>query len=933
MRKIRLLIAIIILGLSSKNNIYAQTGEINMMEKYQTAIKNLYSGLDEAKIHTGILMERAIPITNIECFNATDTCWYTTASDWVNSYMQIYYGHLNPDEFYLDTNLLKYPQNETINNEIPFGILFYDYNTFSEEALKNGYIEFDTINSIISDISGHGINPYDINTCFVASPLIRKVITGTYTFNISNDLFLSNKFTDFDNISIDFGDGSGFKQIYLGSFNIVNYMDPGTKEILVIAQKGDLAYHAKATLNVVETITGKSGFSPDFGPEDFEDGNSSGITAEYAEWYACDNDSKEIRKPYVIVSGYDPDDKNRFEDEDYKINLYRVANRSGYLDKLREDGYDIILYRSKNSLKSIISNAKNLVAFIEDINSRKTSDNELVVVGASMGGIVVRYALTYMEYNNIDHQTKLFISMDSPQLGANVPLGFQHMFNGVAEVLKDLFPLWVDIDDAVNKKMLDGTAAKQMLLYHYTETSNNRAYPSSSRVSYLSNLQSIGNFPQDCRTIAISQGSGIGTTQGFSSGTKVLEKDAAYTGGGLGAFTNMRLEFEVRSVPNNSLATIFKMKVSWQVCVRIWVPFKWITVCDTPPGFPTVTLTKKVQYTKPYDNAPGSKQGFHNLKVLKSDEPMVAGIGMDEIITFMENAGYFWHDNHYDCFIPTFSSLALNTSNPHIHAKNFLKSKSNVIELNDNTYFNFDGENTSLFDVLYLENINNSHIYHPHNKEGAFSRSMLSFMSNETSPDNLTIENMEVSDGQAKTYEARNSITIGENIDDLDENNGKIIVHNGAKLTLSANNSVTVKPGFEAYSGSEVHIKPDAPCYCSDKSVETAQAPPKYYTTPTVNETKSNVNTSEESLELYELVKEFSKPIVIYPNPAKDNLYISSDKKINKLKLYDVQGKLILKKNFERKEVLNISHLKSGTYFIEIIQENGEKVVEKIIKQ
>ena len=53
------------------------------------------------------------------------------------------------------------------------------------------------------------------------------------------------------------------------------------------------------------------------------------------------------------------------------------------------------------------------------------SSNQIVLIGPSMGGLVSRYALASMEKNNIPHNTRLWVSYDSPHLGANIPISAQ----------------------------------------------------------------------------------------------------------------------------------------------------------------------------------------------------------------------------------------------------------------------------------------------------------------------------------------------------------------------------------------------------------------------------------------------------------------------------------------------------------------------------
>ncbi len=67
----------------------------------------------------------------------------------------------------------------------------------------------------------------------------------------------------------------------------------------------------------------------------------------------------------------------------------------------------------------------------------------------------------------------------------------------------------------------------------------------------------------------------------------------------------------------------------------------------------------------------------------------------------------------------------------------------------------------------------------------------------------------------------------------------------------------------------------------------------------------------------------------LYPNPATDKIYISSKRPLSVLALYDVYGKLILKKEYNANSI-DVSQLNSGVYFLEV-SSNSEKVVKKVI--
>ena len=82
---------------------------------------------------------------------------------------------------------------------------------------------------------------------------------------------------------------------------------------------------------------------------------------------------------------------------------------------------------------------------------------------------------------------------------------------------------------------------------------------------------------------------------------------------------------------------------------------------------------------------------------------------------------------------------------------------------------------------------------------------------------------------------------------------------------------------------------------------------------------------------IYTSIVEFTDnlDIEIYPNPTHDIFKIKSEKSINKVELYDLSGKLVLK---TKKIDLNISELRNGQYIVKIYLSNGQEIERKIIK-
>jgi hypothetical protein len=70
----------------------------------------------------------------------------------------------------------------------------------------------------------------------------------------------------------------------------------------------------------------------------------------------------------------------------------------------------------------------------------------------------------------------------------------------------------------------------------------------------------------------------------------------------------------------------------------------------------------------------------------------------------------------------------------------------------------------------------------------------------------------------------------------------------------------------------------------------------------------------------------------IFPNPAKDELFIKSSSRIEKIELYTLTGALLLSdSNFTGK--ISLSALPQGVYLLKIFSSEKGVVVEKIIKE
>lgn len=138
-----------------------------------------------------------------------------------------------------------------------------------------------------------------------------------------------------------------------------------------------------------------------------------------------------------------------------------VLNFPVYKIGVNSDGSDI---NRDGGTDYIERNAMVLVKLIQDINQTlvaNASQEKVTIVGPSMGGMIARYALAYMERNNIPHNCKLYVSLDAPHLGANIPIGDQLFLSFAANTLEDAFAK-EKFDENLNNP-----AAKQLLFIHH----------------------------------------------------------------------------------------------------------------------------------------------------------------------------------------------------------------------------------------------------------------------------------------------------------------------------------------------------------------------------------------------------------------------------------------------------------------------------------
>ena len=369
--------------------------------------------------------------------------------------------------------------------------------------------------------------------------------------------------------------------------------------------------------------------------------------AQYKIYY--DNVDGVLDKPIFLIDGFDPNDSRDIPAVYALLNYGNSGMNLG--DLIRDEGYDLVVLNFEAAYPSptdgtmlmggadyIQRNALTLVELITTINSMKVGAEQNVVIGPSMGGLISRYALSYMEQNALDHDTRLNISFDAPHRGANVPIGMQYLFN----YMVNGEPGITEAEPLVNG-LLNSPAAKQMLIDHYlghvngtgvlqdNSTHTPKGAP-NFRDAFQTEIDAMG-FPQNTRNISISNGSGVGQMTG-TPGMELIKhtfNTGIVTVGGIPLSTRAIVTVRFAPLANENLKVTDFVGQTWLIT--------WFNALSFQANAQSTSGSAGL------DSAPGGQ-----FDLFSFDD------GTNSLITeFTSNL-----NSQYFSFIPTLSSLAID---------------------------------------------------------------------------------------------------------------------------------------------------------------------------------------------------------------------------------------------------------------------------------
>lgn len=386
---------------------------------------------------------------------------------------------------------------------------------------------------------------------------------------------------------------------------------------------------------------------------------------------------------------------------------------------LRSRGYDIVYVDFADAGTYIQANAEFLIDVIERVNNAKITDEETVLIGASMGGIVSRYALAKMEQDGKAHCVGLFGTLDTPHNGANIPLAVQ-AFGWHMHATGDNHLAW---------NAMDTPAARQQLIKHLgTAVQEGVVTPENDPLIYTTpmdfsellgadysilrnqlrdDLQGLG-WPTMPRKIALLNGMRNGTLpsmHGYGPGDKFCEANLyadqldlgtvfkiimrSNNGGGKDFYSNSGMDncglYQGNGWSDNHLFTIVKPHDFNPCNVGPFgseeVPYKYHV------------WRLKVNGNLPFlDNAPG---GFRmDLRTIHHaiESTLKSGTTYHKTINFPIST-----------FVPTWSGLAMGTE---------LTNENLLVNLNSPDFFDGNLPNSKVpnFDRFYAPESNLRHV-------------------------------------------------------------------------------------------------------------------------------------------------------------------------------------------------------------------------------
>ncbi|TGE21316.1 T9SS type A sorting domain-containing protein [Hymenobacter aquaticus] len=551
------LLFLALLGLS----IPAYAQEELTMGSLATELQTSLSTLKPGRMKTTVLADLSVALSNPKRFAGNgDTI--NSYANWEQQYLEFYRTSLNRSTLPTLPQLRERIASRIANGQVPLLVLNYEYDKLRADAVTQKLITIDSVNAQVYDGPDLTRSPYEQGRIFATAVPIENY-SGSYSLYVGPEFTFGNLPTQEVWLDSGDGIGwqlqpMGSTKTSLWNNNEATYRasssSPSSASSAaadvtgVVEQQQVWVYANGAYATTAVHRAQAASIAPDMilglAASRLWGQNDRARGVGWVRWGAG-NTSGKFRRPLIFVEGIDFADKRAGTQcgnfapgstGPVSAAAFQAANCGGVsnqgqgvfrngeagwnelvdynpeykaLEKmpvlraqLEQAGYDIVYLDFTKGADLIQNNAMLLVELLDYVNNpanRTANAEEAIVMGASMGGQVARFGLAWMEQQGLCHNSKLYVSMDSPHRGANIPLGIQYLLRRLLDVSND-------VQDKVDNLLKP--ASKQMLVYHFDDSQ-----AMSLRNEWQTWQNSPGSFPSMLRRVAAANGSKTAATQ------------------------------------------------------------------------------------------------------------------------------------------------------------------------------------------------------------------------------------------------------------------------------------------------------------------------------------------------------------------------------------------------------------------------------------
>jgi len=492
--------------------------------------------LPKSYLTTGILLDRSFPVSGIGSNNSDSIPDTTSGVHWIQAFHEIQEARLQPESQSPHKDMIRESRMKNDAGFIPTALLRMIVNQIDTSLLGDSSLQLNAMGQLVIS-NGRILNPFISSNLHLGAALtVQNLVVGKeYRLEFPR-IFSNHERGQYLQYFRFRKSGQAWQTIQPGSSLPIVFQNAGSSFLEIEAKWED-----GHVVNSVSSVSANDDCDATEEAEKPDDcaywannpkyqascGNLGykieaaipykGVLGKAEVYYyrrtnsaSCDFGAEPLLNPVILVDGIDFEDKRKGQAIYGKyLQIAESINYPNGLDhfgkKLRDDNRDLLILNFPNATpENVIAgkanpgidggcdyierNAMTLVRLIQMTKQSMQDPNQkITIIGPSMGGLIARYALAYMEKHEAEtgtHNCKLFISQDAPHLGANIPIGTQLVIKSLA------IDFGVATANDFLKSRLGNPASKELLLNHCDGTSFG---PNSMRAEFLANQ--LANAP------------------------------------------------------------------------------------------------------------------------------------------------------------------------------------------------------------------------------------------------------------------------------------------------------------------------------------------------------------------------------------------------------------------------------------------------------